>query len=626
MSSPQFRRIAFLAVAVFMVASGLVLAGQSLLQLSLGSGLPVWQKPEIFGIGGGQSAALAETSRVLSASTDTTFTDTASTDEASSYRLRAQDGLTTTPIAAATSHPLVAIPLTISYASDVPVDLLRAINTLALREGNVVTATESEVTETLHFDWDALAGSAFFTQTFVAATRFDTVDPAIDWKSLQRMWQGEPLTFTTIAILTNTLSALQQSLGESAAPIEIHETITSLLTSAWDDRTTLVLLPFDQLVPRLATLAIDGQNPLENASHFDPALYPFYATVYLHHASITDASAEPKLSEALWAQLPHTNRDPSKLTVVAVTGVTAMARLMGVQMDELGSVWPSAIVSYELASADLTVFSNEVAFSPDCETNDNPNSLLFCSKPDYWQALQSSGVDLISLTGNHVNDWGRESLAWSLDFYARQKVVVYGGGANNVEAVAPRLLEHNGNRLAFLGANSVGPEMAWSTDSLPGAARFDFAQAAQLIERARFPASNGQVDGQVDEQGADVVFYDIQYLESYNLWPLANQRNTFNMLLQFGADVVTGMQSHVPQAMEFTDGKLILYGLGNLYFDQMWGEATRQSLIAKHTVYDGRHIGSQILVTILYDYGQPHWATAEERYTILSQLFLASYW
>ena len=275
MSSPQFRRIAFLAVAVFMVASGLVLAGQSLLQLSLGSGLPVWQKPEIFGIGGGQSAALLETSRVLSASTDTTFTDTASTDEASSYRLRAQDALTTTPIAAATSHPLVAIPLTISYASDVPVDLLRAINTLALREGNVVTATEREVTETLHFDWDALAGSAFFTQTFVAATRFDTIDPAIDWGSLQRMWQGEPLTFTTIAILTNTLSAPQQSLGESA----------------WDDRTTLVLLPFDQLVPRLATLAIDGQNPLENASHFDPARYPFYATVYLHHASATDVSA-----------------------------------------------------------------------------------------------------------------------------------------------------------------------------------------------------------------------------------------------------------------------------------------------------------------------------------------------
>ena len=58
----------------------------------------------------------------------------------------------------------------------------------------------------------------------------------------------------------------------------------------------------------------------------------------------------------------------------------------------------------------------------------------------------------------------------------------------------------------------------------------------------------------------------------------------------------------------------------------IWGEATRQSLIVKHTVYDGRHIGSQILVTILYDYGQPHWATAEERYTILSQLFLASYW
>ena len=108
--------------------------------------------------------------------------------------------------------------------------------------------------------------------------------------------------------------------------------------------------------------------------------------------------------------------------MVAVTGVTAMARLMGVQMDELGSVWPSAIVSHELASADLTVFSNEVAFSPDCETNDNPNSLLFCSKPAYWQALQSSPI---SLTGNHVNDWAQPCLV--VDFMPA-KVMVYGGG------------------------------------------------------------------------------------------------------------------------------------------------------------------------------------------------------
>jgi poly-gamma-glutamate capsule biosynthesis protein CapA/YwtB (metallophosphatase superfamily) len=51
--------------------------------------------------------------------------------------------------------------------------------------------------------------------------------------------------------------------------------------------------------------------------------------------------------------------------------------------------------------------------------------------------------------------------------------------------------------------------------------------------------------------------------------PLYDQRD-FNALVRAGADIVTGVQSHVPQGMEFTDGRLVLYGLGNLFFDQMF--------------------------------------------------------
>ena len=156
--------------------------------------------------------------------------------------------------------------------------------------------------------------------------------------------------------------------------------------------------------------------------------------------------------------------------------------------------------------------------------------------------------------------------------------------------------------------------MAWASDSLPGAARFDFAEAAALIEKIR------------NDGKATVIFYDIQYTESYGVGPLYDQRDTFNTLLRYGADVVTGVQAHVPQSLEFTDGKLILFGLGNLYFDQMWGEATRQGLIAKHTIYEGRHLSTQILVTVLYEYGQPRWATPEQRQEILQRVFVASYW
>ena len=123
-----------------------------------------------------------------------------------------------------------------------------------------------------------------------------------------------------------------------------------------------------------------------------------------------------------------------------------------------------------------------------------------------------------------------------------------------------------------------------------------------------------------------MVLAELQYQESYDTMPLIDQRNDFNALVQAGADIVTGVQSHVPQAVEFTDGNLIMYGLGNLYFDQMGSTATRENLIAKHTFYDGRHIGTQILTTMLYDYGQPRWTTREQRESLLTRIFDYSYW
>jgi poly-gamma-glutamate capsule biosynthesis protein CapA/YwtB (metallophosphatase superfamily) len=190
----------------------------------------------------------------------------------------------------------------------------------------------------------------------------------------------------------------------------------------------------------------------------------------------------------------------------------------------------------------------------------------------------------------------------------------YGGGKDLAEAFTPLYIEHNGNRLAFLGANSYGPQMAWATDSLPGAAPFDLNILSATIRSIKA------------KDLADVVLVELQYQESYDVRPLADQRLDFNALVRAGADIVTGVQSHVPQGMEFTDGKLVLFGLGNLYFDQMWAQATREGMVVKHTFYNGRHISTQILTTLLYDYGQPRWTTPQERASILRRVFGASYW
>lgn len=88
--------------------------------------------------------------------------------------------------------------------------------------------------------------------------------------------------------------------------------------------------------------------------------------------------------------------------------------------------------------------------------------------------------------------------------------------------------------------------------------------------------------------------------------------------------------SHVPQAQEPYGPQdpggngIITYGLGNLFFDQMWSWETCTELAARHTIYDGKLINTELLTMVLEDYAQPRWATSEERADILGRIFAAA--
>lgn len=535
-------------------------------------------------------------------------------DEAEMPELAANRGVTTT-----STEPVIPA-VVLGLADGLPVALTQLAATQPLSHSILLTASTDADTVVLQLGYKAQAGEAIYAYTFAAATRFDTIDTALTWQGLKDAWQGKSERFPTIGVLTDTLPALTQMLGAAGPTVVGYATPPEVVAAAWadlpaavvKDARSLVLLPFDLLEPRLAVFTIDGQNPIENANKFEPTAYPLVATVYAQ-----DLSKTPEAQQAVRALLdvlPAGNRDPDRLTVIAMTGVTAMVRLTAEQMDKRGAAWLAEVVGPELAAADITAISNEVPFVEDCKTNTSMDNLTFCSKPEYLAALTASGVDIIGLTGNHQNDYGREDAVQSLDFYEKVKLPVYGGGRDKEAAFAPFYMEHNGNRLAFLGANSYGPTFAWATDNQPGSAQFDLNIMSATIRNIKA------------QDRADVILAELQYQESYAVAPLFDQRQNFNALVRAGADIVTGVQSHVPQAMEFTEGKLVLYGLGNLFFDQMWSQSTREGMIVKHTIYAGRHLSTQVFTTLLYDYGQPRWATPEERESILQRVYGASYW
>jgi poly-gamma-glutamate synthesis protein (capsule biosynthesis protein) len=378
-----------------------------------------------------------------------------------------------------------------------------------------------------------------------------------------------------------------------------------------EDRKAIGVLPFDQLDPRFKVLAIDGVNVLSN--RLEPSSYPLAVAIKLE-----GEGAETLLQTLGKTVAPETNRDPGKLTSLIMTGVTAMSRDTALRMEQKGVLYPALVISDTLAAADITHVSNEVPFLDDCKVNATPDNLVLCSDTTYWKALEAIGIDIVGLSGNHVNDFGYGGARRSLQFYRDNKIPIYGSGLNIEEACAPLTWQDNGNTFAFIAALAWWPESARATDKLPGA--------------CYYYDNKDQIKAMVEDLAnkVDVVAVELQYYESYNPFPTAEQVTEFREIRDWGADIVTGVQSHVPQAMEPYGAAdqggpgIIVYGLGNLFFDQMWSWDTRTELYARHTVYDGRLLSTEILTGVLEDFAQPRWATLKERTDLLNRIFDAA--
>jgi poly-gamma-glutamate capsule biosynthesis protein CapA/YwtB (metallophosphatase superfamily) len=296
-----------------------------------------------------------------------------------------------------------------------------------------------------------------------------------------------------------------------------------------------------------------------------------------------------------------------------MTGVTALTRATAWKMDTKGVEYPAQLIGDWLREADILHVSNEVAFSESCPKADPAQtSLRFCSQPQQIGLLDSIGVDVVELTGNHVMDWGAEALLYTLEQHRLRNWQDFGGGVNLEDSLQPALFEHNGNRVALLGCNPAGPSTDWATADQPGSTPCDFDQLFAEAARLR--------------QEGYVVVFTYQWAESYRAIPGQAQVEGFRAAADAGASIVQGSQAHQPQSFEFWNGTFIHYGLGNLFFDQMASPSVRQEFLDRHVIYDGRYLSTELLTAFLEDYSQPRPMTADERAEFLTALFAASGW
>ncbi len=389
-------------------------------------------------------------------------------------------------------------------------------------------------------------------------------------------------------------------------------------TNAW------IILPFGDLDTRLKVISIDGISPL--FKDYNPIDDPLTQSYILAATKAGSEIITDELKDSLISILPATNRDPEKLTTLVMTGVTALVRATAYRMEQHGVLYPGEKIVHWLADADLTHISNEVSFYEDCPFPDpRQESLFFCSDPKYIELLEYIGADIIELTGNHNNDMlyarGVDVVPFTLDLYDQYGMVYYGGGRDLAEAQTPLLIEHHGNKFAFIGCNAFGPDFAWATTTRGGAAPCDdFQWMATEVNRL------------ISEGYLPIATY--QYFEDYYNFAVEHHIRDYGLMAEAGAVIVNGSQAHRPKAMAFEHDAFIDYGLGNLFFDQKWyedeaGNVIQQTAwvsIQRHTFYDNQHVSIELLTAQLEDFAQPRPMTETERQVFLDELFTASGW
>jgi poly-gamma-glutamate synthesis protein (capsule biosynthesis protein) len=85
----------------------------------------------------------------------------------------------------------------------------------------------------------------------------------------------------------------------------------------------------------------------------------------------------------------------------------------------------------------------------------------------------------------------------------------FGGGLDADDARSPYLTEHNGNKIAFIGCNPVGPNSVWAKEGHAGAAQCDFdyltKKIRELKEQGYIVIATFQHEELTKQDGAEAV-------------------------------------------------------------------------------------------------------------------------
>lgn len=202
----------------------------------------------------------------------------------------------------------------------------------------------------------------------------------------------------------------------------------------------------------------------------------------------------------------------------------------------------------------------------------DPHRGALTSDPALAGVLVSLGFDAFTMANNHTMDCGEEGLRDTLAFLSQNNISCFGAGVNLQDAGKPLIVERNNIKIGLLGYSQ--PEL-----DAAGPAHAGVAPLRKELILEGVAGLRPQVD---------VIILALHEGYEFQHYPRLEFLHLCRELAENGVDLICGHHPHVLQGMETVGNSLILYSLGNFWFDMAYHRSvpeTREGLIA-HVSFD----------------------------------------
>lgn len=179
----------------------------------------------------------------------------------------------------------------------------------------------------------------------------------------------------------------------------------------------------------------------------------------------------------------------------------------------------------------------------------------FNTPSEVGDAMLDMGFNLVSLATNHTMDKGATGAVNALGYWNSKTNVLAAGSYLSEEArETPVIKEKNGIKYTML-AYTVSSNMAIPSGKSYLLNMYDKEKVKEDIERVR--------------DKVDLLLVSMHWGTEYQLTPNAQQKEIAAYLASLGVDVVIGTHTHSVQPIEYINGTLVFYSLGNFISSQL---------------------------------------------------------